>query len=158
MKVASLGFACAMGLLPGFALAVETYPQVAVPLANALPTDPGAPVADWHTATSMSLTWDEVRSRPASEPATADILTDGHALYVRFDAQQREPIAASQHTNDVGQGSDDAVWVDLWPNGLSGISISSWPRPTARTTSPRKTPASRRNGNRPALRTPAATP
>ena len=39
---------------------------------------------------------------------------------MRFDAKQREPIAAAQHTNDVGQGSDDAVWVDLWPNGISG--------------------------------------
>jgi hypothetical protein len=120
MKAACLGFASAMALLPGFALAVETYPQVSVPMTGALSTDPGAPVADWHAATSVNLTWDEVRSRPASEATSADIATDGSAFYVRFDAVQREPIAASQHTNDVGQGTDDAVWIDLWPNGLNG--------------------------------------
>ena len=68
----------------------------------------------------MHLGWDAVHSRPASEPTKAWITTDGQALYLRFDATQREPITAVQHTNDVGQGSDDAVWVDLWPNGISG--------------------------------------
>lgn len=93
----------------------QTVPQSADP-----PLDPGAPANDWAKAASMTLPWDAVRSRPASEPTKAWIVTDGHAVYVRFDATQREPIAAAQHTNDVGQGSDDAVWIDLWPNGISG--------------------------------------
>ena len=41
---------------------------------------------------------------------------------MRFEAKQREPISASQRTNDVGNGSDDDVYVDLWPNGTSGYS------------------------------------
>lgn len=61
-----------------------------------------------------------VHARPAREATTAWIATDGKSLFVRFEALQREPIVATQHTNDVGQGSDDAVWVDLWPGGPSG--------------------------------------
>jgi len=28
---------------------------------------------------------------------------------------------AQQHTNEVGDGTDDEVWIDLWPNGNSGF-------------------------------------
>ena len=28
---------------------------------------------------------------------------------------------AQQHTNDVGDGTDDEVWIDLWPNGNAGF-------------------------------------
>jgi len=110
-----------------FALAVAAtgasaaaYPSLTVPQTADPPLDPNAPVAQWSQAANVALSWDDVRSRPAGEPAKAWIATDGHALYVRFDAVQHEPIAAMQHTNDVGQGNDDAVWVDLWPNGISG--------------------------------------
>jgi hypothetical protein len=96
-----LGFAAATAVVRAAAQAHVTVAQVAAP-----PLDPGA--------------WDAVRSRPASEPTKSWIATDGKFLYVRFDAVQREPIAAIQRTNDVGQGSDDEVWIDLWPNGLSG--------------------------------------
>ncbi len=93
---------------------------LAVPKTGDPSLDPGAPAA-WAQAAAVSLPWDAVRSRPASEPTKAWIATDGHYLYVRFDATQREPIAAAQHTNDVGQGNDDEVWIDLWPNGISGF-------------------------------------
>jgi hypothetical protein len=106
--------------LPAIALTADAYPNVSIPLASAMPLDPSVPATQWHGAAPMTLPWDEVHSRPASESTTALIATDGKALYVRFDAQQREPVAASQHTNDVGQGNDDEVWIDLWPNGLSG--------------------------------------
>jgi hypothetical protein len=96
------------------------YPALTVPDASDPPLDPSAPASEWAHTASLQLTWDAFRSRPASEPTAAWIGTDGHSLYVRFEAKQREPIAAAQHTNDVGQGSDDAVWVDLWPNGISG--------------------------------------
>jgi hypothetical protein len=39
---------------------------------------------------------------------------------VRFDSAQREGIVQTQRTNDVGIGTDDEVWVDLWPNGTTG--------------------------------------
>lgn len=96
------------------------YPALTVPDASDPPLDPSAPASEWAHAANLQLTWDAFRSRPASEPTAAWIGTDGHSLYVRFEAKQHEPIAAAQHTNDVGQGSDDAVWVDLWPNGISG--------------------------------------
>ena len=120
MKFAAVGLACATALLPAIALAVETYPQAPVASATALPLDPAAPAAGWHAATNLALSFDEVHLRPASEATSAYIATDGRALFVRFDAQQHEAIATSQHTNDVGQGTDDEVWIDLWPNGLNG--------------------------------------
>jgi hypothetical protein len=96
------------------------YPRLAVPVSADPPLDPSAPASQWGQAASVTLPWDDVRSRPASEATTAWIATDGHALYVRFEAVQREPIAAAQHTNDVGQGNDDEVCIDLWPNGIGG--------------------------------------
>jgi hypothetical protein len=93
------------------------YPAISVPELTP-PLDPAAPA--WQSATSVKLTWDTTHGRITSEPAAACISTDGRALYVRFDVMQSETIAASQQTNDVGQGSDDAVWIDLWPNGTSG--------------------------------------
>jgi len=93
------------------------YPAIEVPAA-APPLDPAATA--WQSATSVQLTWDTTHGRVTSEPASASISTDGHALYVRFEAKQREAIVAAQQTNDVGQGSDDAVWIDLWPSGTSG--------------------------------------
>jgi hypothetical protein len=110
-------FAVAVAASTANALA---YPQLSVPQTADPPLDPGAPASGWSGAAAMTLPWDAVRSRPASEDTKAWIATDGHALYVRFDATQREPIAAQQHTNDVGQGNDDEVWIDLWPNGISG--------------------------------------
>ncbi|MGB6522477.1 MAG: hypothetical protein WBE83_11965 [Candidatus Cybelea sp.] len=96
------------------------YPHLAVAQATDPPLDPKAPSSTWSQATNLALPWNPVKSKPASEPTAAYITTDGHALYVRFDATQHEPIAAEQHTNDVGQGNDDEVWIDLWPNGISG--------------------------------------
>ena len=101
--------ACALGAAP-----------LDVPKTGDPPLDPAAPPSAWSGSAAADLTWNAVRSQPASEPTKAWIATDGQALYVRFDATQHEPIAAAQHTNDVGQGNDDEVWVDLWPNGTSG--------------------------------------
>ena len=96
------------------------YPQLGVPQTGDPPLDPAAPSTAWSNAASCTLPWNAVQSKPASESTKAWISTDGHALYVRFEVHQHEPIVALQHTNDVGQGSDDQVWVDLWPNGISG--------------------------------------
>jgi hypothetical protein len=69
---------------------------------------------------SASLSWDIVNARPSSERAQAAVTIVGQTLVVTFDVLQKEPIAASQETNGVGEGNDDEVWVDLWPAGISG--------------------------------------
>jgi hypothetical protein len=95
------------------AVAVNQY----APLLN-----PAASPSAWAKATALRLRWDVIQRRVASEPTAVYVATDGTYIYVRFDAMQREAIAASAHSDDVGQGNDDAVWVDLWPNGAGGYS------------------------------------
>jgi hypothetical protein len=96
--------------------------QIAVAVVRtAPPLDPALPADAWSGATSVTLPWDVQDRRPASELSTAFITTDGTSVYVRFDVQQREALLAQQHTNDVGDGTDDEVWIDLWPNGNRGF-------------------------------------
>ncbi len=109
--------------------AAATVPVVSAPP----PADPQAPADAWPSEPSLALEWDVVRSRDADEPTAVHVASDGRYLYVRFDATQRGPATATQHSNDVitggsqGNGgslswsSDDAVWVDLWPTGPSGF-------------------------------------
>ncbi len=98
----------------------------AVTAGGALAVPAGGPplapsdAAPWASSANAALTWDVVHREAASETTVAHVETDGKFLYVRFDARQREAIAAAQHSNDVGQGNDDAVWIDLWPNGTHG--------------------------------------
>jgi hypothetical protein len=101
------------------AWALSGYPHIEVPQFTPQ-LDPSSPVDGWSKAASAKLGWDVVHARPVTEATTAWIATDGSALFVRFDATQHESIAASQHTNDVGQGSDDQVAIDLWPAGIGG--------------------------------------
>jgi hypothetical protein len=75
----------------------------------------------WTRAQKAELRWDLQGHKPAPDSTTAFIETDGKYLYVAFDAKQRTSIVATQHTNDVGEGSDDEVSVDLWPGGTNGI-------------------------------------
>jgi hypothetical protein len=82
-----------------------------------------SPTADNSTglpAPSMSLGWDVVHGHPATDTTSTTIVSDGEFLYVRFAAQQKEAVAATQRTNNVGSGTDDEVWIDLWPNGSNG--------------------------------------
>ncbi|HZW53738.1 MAG TPA: hypothetical protein VFF00_06875, partial [Candidatus Elarobacter sp.] len=85
------------------------------------PLDPKADLAAWKDAALVMLPWDVQHQKAASEPTVARIATDGTSIYVRFDVKQRETLLAQQHTNDVGDGTDDEVWIDLWPNGSSGF-------------------------------------
>jgi len=83
----------------------------------------GSQTAPWPTSLpDVTLAWDVVHGRPASEKTVASVASDGRFLYVRFVAAQREPISAVQRTNDVGSGTDDEVWIDLWPNDSNGFS------------------------------------
>jgi len=83
--------------------------------------DPKAGPAAWKDATPVTLGWDVQHQTPASEAATARLESDGKFAYVRFDVKQREALLQAQHTNNVGDGTDDEVWIDLWPSGNKGF-------------------------------------
>ena len=95
------------------------------------PLQASAPVTTWNAHASAALSWDVGHARAAADATTVHIATDGKFLYVRFDAQQREPVMAAQHSDDTVAGgsninggiawTDDAVWVDLWPTGPAGF-------------------------------------
>ncbi len=95
--------------------------SLSVPKAASPSLDPGASATAWASAANVTLPWDASDQRPASEPTTAYVQTDGKFIYVRFDVKQREGLLAEQHTNNVGDGTDDEVWIDLWPTGNSGF-------------------------------------
>lgn len=106
--------------------------SLAVPPAQvAPPLDPTRSVTAWAQATELPLSWDVAHAGRAQEQTTVHVATDGKFLYVRFDAVQHEPVIATQQSNDTVTGgsninggiafSDDAVWVDLWPQGAGGF-------------------------------------
>ena len=75
----------------------------------------------WAGAATAELGWDVVHVRHATEKTTAAIESDNAFIYVRFDAMQREATTTTQRTNNIGSGSDDEVWIDLWPTGSTGF-------------------------------------
>jgi hypothetical protein len=75
----------------------------------------------WKSAAHVQLQWDISFQRPATEATDAYLLADKHYLYVAFVATQKEPIIATQHTNDQPMPNDDVVRVYFWPGGDSGI-------------------------------------
>lgn len=83
--------------------------------------DPTEPDEAWKSAAHVALAWDVTHQRAASEPSYAFIESSGSDLYVRFDVTQRETLLAQQHANNVGDGTDDEVWIDLWPDGPGGF-------------------------------------
>lgn len=96
--------------------------SIAVPSVAAAPridgtlTDPA-----WKSGAVISLPYNLRNHAKAGDTTTDYVLTDGKFLYVGIDARQSTPVRAQQHTNDVGQDTDDEVQVDLWPNGPSGF-------------------------------------
>jgi len=98
---------------------------------TAPPLDPSRPATTWSGSPTIALGWNVAHAQAASEPTSVHVATDGNFLYVRFDATQREPVTAAQHSDDLVAGgsninggiawSDDAVWVDLWPTGPGGF-------------------------------------
>jgi len=104
------------------ALPVFALPRITVDTLNTIPPlDPNASQATWSRAAGVTLAWDLQAGRAMNEATTARIATDGRFLLVRFDAVQRERVFQTQRTNDVGQGTDDNVWVDVWPSGPTGF-------------------------------------
>ena len=74
----------------------------------------------WKKATHVNLDWDFTFRRPANETTDAYLLVDAQYVYVAFVASQKEPLTATQHTNDQPLPSDDVVRVYFWPAGDSG--------------------------------------
>jgi len=87
-----------------------TIPKVA----SAPSLDPKAPASAWAEIPSVTLDWDVQHQRPSSESSVARIATDGKDFFLRFDVKQREGLLQQQRTNNVGDGTDDEVWVDFW--------------------------------------------
>ena len=110
---------------PAAAAALVAVESVTAPL----PLVPSADVAAWPSSSSATLAWDVQHARPATEPAAVHVATDGTYFYVRFDVPQNGPIAATQRTNNVGQDTDDEVWVDLWPQGANGYRYQFYATP-----------------------------
>lgn len=96
--------------------------SVAIPkIATAPPIDGTLTAAVWKSAAVAHLTYDLRTHAAAGDETTDYIMTDGTYLYVGIDAKQRIPVRAIQHTNGVGQDTDDEVQIDLWPNGTAGF-------------------------------------
>ena len=105
-----------------FVLAVLSALALTVPSVQSAPPIDGTLDHDgWKSAATASLGWDLQGHKPAPDPTTAYIESDGKFLYVAFDAKQRSAVVATQHTDDAGQGSDDDVTVELWPGGVNGF-------------------------------------
>lgn len=92
-----------------------------------IPQLPAAPPMDaslggaWNAAAVFHLTHEGTYRKPASEDTVVHIGIFRSALYVAFEAQQREPLVATQVTDGTGVLTGDAVMVHLWPDGLSGF-------------------------------------
>lgn len=74
----------------------------------------------WKNAAYVRLGWDFTFRRPAEEETDAYVMVDAKYIYVAFVAKQKEPITATQHTNDQPLPSDDVVRVYFWPTGDTG--------------------------------------
>jgi hypothetical protein len=107
---------------PALALDGPTVATLKVTTVTVPPSlDPKADVALWSAIPPVTLKWDVQNERPASEATTARLATDGTYAYARFDVAQREPLLQAQHANNIGDGTDDEVWVDFWPTGNKGF-------------------------------------
>lgn len=89
--------------------------------ANLTAPPPIDATAPWASVPAEQVGWDYTNSRPAAEPASAQIALVAKDLYVRFAVSQATAPVATQHVNDVGDGSDDEVVVYLWPTGSNGF-------------------------------------
>lgn len=75
----------------------------------------------WSKAHGVPLDWDFTFHRAAREQTTAYLLYDDRYVYVACVAKQKDPVVATQHTNDVGDDLDDNFAVQFWPSGATGI-------------------------------------
>jgi hypothetical protein len=133
LRIAILATMLASAVVPHAAYATSATPTVAIPtVTTPPPLDPLAAPTTWPSDATFALTWDVIHVQPAGEATSVRLASDAHFLYARFDVTQRAPVSATQHNDDTVTGgsqgngglswsNDDAVWVDLWPNGSSGF-------------------------------------
>jgi hypothetical protein len=98
----------------GYSIAVLSAPSPP-------PIDGNVDSPAWANAPKVQLLHDLRNGGAADQPTTVYVERDANYLYIGVDAKQRASIEATQHTNDVGQGTDDTFSVYLWPDGPSGI-------------------------------------
>jgi hypothetical protein len=103
--------------LPASFIGSVHIPQVS----TAPPIDGNLDNPVWKNAAVVQLAYNLREHRSAADKTTDYILTDGTYIYVGVRAEQKAPVRAIQHTNDVGVDTDDEVQVDLWPNGTAGF-------------------------------------
>ncbi|MBV9646423.1 MAG: hypothetical protein JO043_03070, partial [Candidatus Eremiobacteraeota bacterium] len=87
----------------------------------ALATPPADGISPWTGVAGITIGWDYTNGRPASEAANVQVAVVNQDLYLRFAVPQKTAVVATQHVNDVGDGTDDEVTVYLWPAGRSGF-------------------------------------
>src|SRR5579872_5033189 len=83
---------------------------VLVPVVQtAPPLDPRKPMSTWPSEAGdpINLTWNVANAQSALDKTTVHIATDGKFLYVRFDAEQHEPVIDNQHSNDLIVGGSN---------------------------------------------------
>ncbi|MDQ6781652.1 MAG: hypothetical protein M3Z37_10940 [Candidatus Eremiobacteraeota bacterium] len=119
--VAWLAFACALSCTSR-SLAADRLTCPHITQAPTINGDLRQPA--WQQAASVKLERNLRDRSVADQATTAYVMCDNDYLYFGFDAQQRTGVQASQHTNDVGQGTDDQVTVYLWPRGQNGFAYT----------------------------------
>ncbi len=87
--------------------------------AHILALDPALADRAWQAGkVPGDASWENVTTRTrAVDETTVHLLYDDVNLYVAFEVQQREPIVATQSTNDVGFGKDDFVAIGVDSSG-----------------------------------------
>jgi len=102
----------------------EAYVGVHVTLPRATATPPmdgDLSNPAWSQAAKISLGFNLRNRQPADQSTTVYAMTDDAYLYIGADARQRQPLSATQHTNDVAIENDDYFEIDLWPSGPNGF-------------------------------------
>ncbi len=94
---------------------------MSVPEVAASPSLDGTIDASWSNAAKITLDYDFTFRRPASDATTVYLEQDPSGLDIAVDAEQSEPITATQHTNNTGAASDDNLTIVLWPQGVAGF-------------------------------------
>lgn len=96
--------------------------KIVLPRAKtAPPIDGDATNAAWAQAAKLDLAFNLRNRQEADQTTTVYAMVDDAYLYVAADAKQRQPISATQHTNDEALENDDYFEIDLWPNGPGGF-------------------------------------
>lgn len=110
-----------LSLYAGAAAAPQRSFTIAAPVTQHAPKIDGT-LDDpaWKNAAHVRLDYDFSFQRAANEATDAYVTVDDKYVYVAFSAKQREPLVASQHTNDQPLPSDDVVRVYFWPAGDTG--------------------------------------